>query len=88
MNINTSQEYVLENDRVLLRPLMPSDFEHLLPYAIQEPELWTYSLVSGAGEHGLKNYFEFAFQKKEMNDSYPFIVYDKRSQKYAGSTRF
>lgn len=88
MNINTTQDYRLENDRVLLRPLLVSDFEHLLHFAIKEPDLWIYSLVSGAGEAGMKNYFDFAFQKKEIADSYPFIVFDKQTQQYAGSTRF
>ncbi len=88
MNFNTSQEYILENDRVLLRPLEPKDIAHLLPFSIYEPELWTYSLVSGAGEENLKYYVDFAIEKKKIGDSYPFIVFDKKTQRYAGSTRF
>ncbi len=88
MNIDTTQEYVLENDRVLLRPFTPEDVALLLPFSIQEPELWTYSLVSGAGEENFRSYVAHAFKKKRIKDSYPFIVFDKKTQKYAGSTRF
>ena len=42
----------LEDERVLLRPLKESDLEYLLPFALNEPEIWTYSAVSVAGENG------------------------------------
>ncbi len=79
---------VLENDRVLLRPLLPSDTEHLVPFAINEPTLWKYSLLAANGEKNMRNYLDVAFQKKESLDSFPFIVFDKATSKYAGSTRF
>lgn len=79
---------VLENERVLLRPLTEHDFEHLLPFSLNEPEIWRYSLVSPAGEEGLKNYIQEALRDREKGFSYPFIVYDKLNEAYAGSTRF
>ena len=33
----------LENERVLLRPLQAKDLEFLMPFALKEPEIWTYS---------------------------------------------
>ena len=80
--------YVLEDDRVMLRPLQQEDMIHLLPFALYEPELWKYSLVSAAGEEGLKNYLEITFKAREEGKEYPFIVFDKRTDEYAGSTRF
>ena len=78
----------LENERVLLRPLVEADFEHLLPFAINEPELWTYSLQEGGGKENLIKYFSRALEDRDMGASCPFIVYDKQKESYAGSTRF
>lgn len=86
-NINT-KNIVLENDRVLLRPLAEADYEHLLPFALNESDLWKYSLISPAGEEGMKNYISTTLQNKAAGIEYPFIVFDKATQQYAGSTRF
>lgn len=83
-----AQEYILEDEAVLLRPLQESDMEHLLPFSVHEPEIWTYSLLSGAGEDNLRAYVDFALAKRKSKASYPFIVFDKKQQAYAGSTRF
>ena len=88
MNFNFEAAYIIENDRVLIRPLVKEDISHLLPFSLNEPELWTYSLVPANGEENLKKYMELALAKREQHDSYPFIVYDKKTQQYAGSTRF
>ena len=58
--MDTKQNYELQDQRVLLRPLEESDKEHLLPFALQEPELWQYSLINGAGEQGMERYFKHA----------------------------
>jgi N-acetyltransferase len=83
-----TKEYVLENDMVLLRPLTENDFVHLLPFALNEPELWKFSLVSPAGADGMKNYLAAALDGRAKGVEYPFIVFDKHTQQYAGSTRF
>jgi N-acetyltransferase len=83
-----TKEYILENDIVLLRPLVENDFEYLLPFALNEPELWKFSLVSPAGADGMKNYIATAIDERAKGLEYPFIVFDKRTQQYAGSTRF
>jgi RimJ/RimL family protein N-acetyltransferase len=83
-----STDYVLEDDFVQLRPLTESDFELLLPFALNEPETWKYSMVAVEGAQGLKTYIDVALAAREAKKEYPFIVFDKRQQKYAGSTRF
>jgi N-acetyltransferase len=85
---NTENEYILENERVLLRPIELTDLEHLLPFALAEPDTWKYSLVSAAGEVGMKNYIDIALQQRALNKCYTFIIYDKLVGKYAGCTRF
>lgn len=81
-------EYILEGETALLRPLEQNDFINLLPFATREPELWKFSLVKGAGEEGLRNYMDIALQARQEGKEYPFIVFDKRTNEYAGSTRF
>lgn len=88
MKCDTQNDYILEDDRVLLRPLEKNDLKHLLPFAINEPNLWTYSLISGAGKSGIENYIDQALQARQKEQAYPFIIWDKQRQQYAGSTRF
>ncbi|CAN5274477.1 GNAT family protein [soil metagenome] len=83
-----SQDYVLENEYALLRPLQKEDHAHLLPYALNEPGLWKYSLVTAAGADGLTYYMQLALDARAEGKEYPFIVFDKRTKEYAGSTRF
>lgn len=85
---DTSKMYFLEDDRVLLRPLQEEDAIHLLPFALHEPELWKFSLITAAGEEGLQNYMEITFKAREEGKEYPFIVFDKSTGEYAGCTRF
>lgn len=81
-------DIILENDAVLLRPLETADFENLLQFSLNEPEIWTYSFVHAAGEDSLKRYIEMALQGRKDGKQYTFIVYDKVKKKYAGCTRF
>ncbi len=84
---DTTQEYILEDERVLLRPLKLEDYENLLPFALNEPELWKYSLITAAGEDGLANYLDIALEARTAGKEYPFIVFDKQASEYAGSTQ-
>lgn len=89
MAINIFEDQpVLENERVLLRPLQADDTENLLPYSLNEPELWTYGLVTAAGPENLEKYIQQAVKAREEKREYPFIIFDKQSGLYAGSTRF
>lgn len=88
MNFDFTQDYILENEIVLLRPLKAEDTEHLLPISMNEPEIWKYSLVQAHGEENLKTYIQMAMDAKAEQKEYPFIVFDKRINQYVGSTRF
>ncbi len=83
-----NKNYILEDDIVLLRPLEQKDFNNLLPFALNEPELWKFSLVSAEGEQGLQNYMNITLDARKEAKEYPFIVFDKHTNEYAGSTRF
>lgn len=79
---------VLENERVLLRAIKENDFDNLLPFSLNEPEIWTYGLVTAAGKDNLRKYIDTAVKNMNDNKEYPFIVFDKKTNAYAGSTRF
>lgn len=85
---NAEKEYILEDEMVLLRPLAIDDYKYLRSFALNEPELWIFSLFSAAGEEGMQKYLNAALVGREAGTEYPFIVFDKRTQQYAGSTRF
>jgi hypothetical protein len=42
--IDFTVDYIIENEKVLLRPLQTSDFENLIRFSLEQPELWKYSL--------------------------------------------
>lgn len=88
MDFNFSENIVLEDDLVLLRPLQKTDVENLLEISINEPNTWEYSLVRANGKENLENYIDIALKAREKKIEFPFIVFDKKSGKYAGSTRF
>lgn len=80
--------YILEDDKVLLRPLQINDLQYLLPFAINEPDTWYYSAKNPAGEQGMRDYIAEAQTLRAIGKEYPFIVFDKTTGQYAGSTRF
>lgn len=82
------QEPVLENERVLLRRIQESDFDNLLPFSLNEPEIWKFGLLTAGGEDNLRNYISGAVKNMEEKKEYVFIVFDKKANRYAGSTRF
>ena len=82
------QEYILENDRMRLRPLVMEDFETLKYFSLNQPEIWKYSLLPAGGLENLKSYIDSALESKRAETAYPFVVFDKRSEQVAGSTRF
>jgi len=83
-----NDDLILEDEAVLLRPLREDDYAHLLPYALNERDTWYYSLLRAAGEDGMLNYITVALQAKAKGTEFPFIVFDKQTGTYAGSTRF
>jgi N-acetyltransferase len=86
--LDFTKTYILEDNCVLLQPLTQDNCKELLHFAIDEPDIWKFSLVAMNGEANFKKYIAQALQSKTEKTAYPFIVFDKRTQAYAGSTRF
>jgi len=88
MKFEFNKEYILENERVLLRPLRAEDSINLQSFSLNEPHLWKFSLQGAAGLDELHKYINIALNARQAQKEYPFIVFDKKTQEYAGSTRF
>lgn len=82
-----SADHVLEDDVVRLRPLHADDWEALRPYA-DETALWKFSTIRVQNAEDLKAYISLALDGRTKREEYPFSVFDKRRNRYAGSTRF
>ncbi|MGZ4001801.1 MAG: GNAT family N-acetyltransferase [Mucilaginibacter sp.] len=83
-----ANNYILEDERVKLRPLEEEDINFLLPFALEEPDTWKYSGISAKGQQGMRNYIQAALNGRALGTQYPFIVFDKATRQYVGSTRF
>lgn len=83
-----SENYILETEMIRLEPLKVSHIPHLLTYSLNQPEIWKFSSIPAIGEDNFKNYVQIALDNRERHMEYAFVVFDKRTNEYAGSTRF
>lgn len=88
MKFDFKEKYILENEYVKLQPLENIDFDNLLEYSENEPEIWEFNSGGANGKENLKKYIANAIKNRESEKEYPFIVFDKKSGKFVGSTRF
>ena len=82
-----TNELILENEWARLEPLEVKHFNLLGPVAAQKA-LWQFTSVKVNSEDDFKKYFFSALSERNNALSYPFAIFDKRQNKYAGSTRF
>ena len=87
-HIDLINDHILENANVLMRPLRMSDLVNLMKFSIEEPDLWKYSLLTAAGADNLQKYIQTAETARVQQKEYAFIVFDKKKNAFAGSTRF
>ncbi|WP_395066136.1 GNAT family N-acetyltransferase [Flavobacterium sp.] len=88
MKFDFKEKYILENEFVKLQPLENTDFDILLDYSENEPEIWEFNSGGANGKENLEKYVANATKNRENEKEYPFIVFDKISGKFVGSTRF
>ena len=85
---DTRIDLILEDERVLLRPLVQDDVANLSAYVMDEPTLWKYALTPITTAQEFEHYIATAVEARGLQTAYPFIVFDKLQNKYVGSTRF
>jgi len=81
------QSITLENERVRLTLLKHSDADLLFPIA-QNQALLQYSPTDIHTPELLEQYINVALKRVLERNSYPFLIFDKKADKVAGSTRF
>ncbi|MEO8772614.1 MAG: GNAT family protein [Ferruginibacter sp.] len=81
------QEHLLENERARLEPLSEKHYNDLLSIAM-EKEIWEFTTVAVNNEADFRKYFNNALEERKNDLAYPFAIYDKKFQCYAGCTRF
>lgn len=82
------KDIILENTRVLLRPLHFQDFKGLFSIAT-DPLIWNYMplvLIKDASD--LHNYIKTARSQRRKSTRYPFVIIDKKTGQAAGSTSY
>ena len=80
-----SDNIILKNDTVLLRPLKVEDYESFLEIAF-DPEIWKYNVTSASNEYELQKWIDDALESKKNNLRYPFTITDIKSERIFGST--
>ncbi|MDX2002594.1 MAG: GNAT family protein [Chitinophagales bacterium] len=82
-----NRNIILENDKALLRPLLPTDMEAFRLIAFDK-DLWLFTVSRIGDESELQDYMLTAFRDKEIGFRYPFTIIDKATNTIAGSTSY
>jgi RimJ/RimL family protein N-acetyltransferase len=85
--LNFEKDYILENDHVILRPMLLSDYDHLVEYSVNEPDIWKFNGNEPNSAENLKKYIDKALYNRKLGIDYPFTVIYKKENKIIGSTR-
>jgi RimJ/RimL family protein N-acetyltransferase len=88
MEFDFTKEIVLQNNRVLLRPMVMEDFENLYTVATADKDLVQYSPYQIHTKEFLEGYIKTSLTERAAGIRYPFVVFDKKTETYAGSTSF
>lgn len=88
MKLDFKENIVLENGRVRIEPLELRHIEFLKPIALKHSDLLKFSPPKFGTEEFLKAYVEKNTALREQNLKYPFAIFDKEQNVYAGSSSF
>jgi N-acetyltransferase len=88
MDLDFSKDIQLENERVLLRSLRTNDWVNLLKVATEDEHLVQFSPIRIHTEEYIKEYIKICIANRKAKTYYPFIIFDKQTNEYAGSTSF
>ncbi|WP_242927503.1 GNAT family N-acetyltransferase [Pontibacter vulgaris] len=85
--MNFGQDIILEDNRVLLRPLRLTDAAKLQPMALDE-DIWKYTVTRIGNEQELQQWAAEAERNRRENQRYTFVILDKETDTLAGSTSY
>ena len=86
--ISFPHNLTLEDDRVLMRPLEKTDINVLEHFVIHESDIWSFSLAPMNRRKHMEQYIQATVEQRALQKEYPFIIFDKKVNAYAGSSRF
>ncbi|SDB31865.1 Protein N-acetyltransferase, RimJ/RimL family [Flavobacteriaceae bacterium MAR_2010_188] len=86
--LHFDQDIILENKRVKLEPLQLNHYDVLLPISNRYPDLLKLSPPKFGTPELLKQYIESNLAERKNHTKYPFAIFDKEVEEYAGSTAF
>ena len=78
----------LEDNRIKIEHLEWKHFELMLPIALEDLDLLRYSPSRFGSEDYLKDFFKNAFLQSNRGLRHPFVIYDKKTKLYVGSTSY
>ena len=87
MELDFSKDYYLENDSVRLEPLTQFHSNFLTEIA-QDKTIWRYFFEKPWDLKSMTIYVNNAIHNRKVFKEYPFVIYDKTTNLYAGCTRF
>lgn len=82
-----AQEITLENEQVRLEPLTIKHLDALATVGLHA-DIWKFTLDKIENKADLKKYLQTAIAEREAKKSYPFAIFDKKKNQYAGCTRY
>jgi len=85
--MNFTDNIVLENNLVLLRPLTSEDEAGLSKISF-DPDIWSFFVTRASDPDELKEFINIALEDRKRNFRYPFTIIDKPSGEIAGSTSY
>ena len=88
MKFDFSKDIILENERVRMEPLVSVHCDSLAHIVNENPDLLKYSPAKFGTLDLLKDYVVNNIALRETGKKYPFVIFDKQFNEYAGSTSF
>ena len=85
--MNFTDNIVLENNLVLLRPLTSEDEAGLSKISF-DPDIWSFFVTRASDPDELKEFSNTALEDRKRTFRYPFTIIDKPSGEIAGSTSY
>jgi RimJ/RimL family protein N-acetyltransferase len=81
------QEIILEDERVLIRPLQEKDKEHMIEW-MSDPSLSIYSMMQIKSARDVLPYVDQCLEDRRIRKRYPFVFFDKHANAFAGTSCF
>lgn len=85
INFDFTKNIILQNDKVVLRPLEINDFIRLYP-VLTHPDIWRFTVTKFADEKDVREYIENSLSFRQQKSKYPFTLIEKTSGGIIGTT--